>query len=101
MDLAQNSVNNFISVVTPGALDGSSGGIDLFKDHMSNSINKLRQKNVNHTTVFNFRKGLLSSCLSDSSSTRSFIFCAFYWALNSWESNDDIKMSVDVLENYY
>ena len=38
MDLAQNSVNHFISVVTPGALDGSSGGIDLFKDHMDDAV---------------------------------------------------------------
>jgi len=101
MDLAQNSVNHFISVVTPGALDGSSGGIDLFKDHMDDAVSRLREKDINHTTVFNLRKGLLSNCFLDSSSTRSLIFCAFYWVLNFEESNDNIKMSVNVLENYY
>ena len=101
MDLAQNSVNHFISVVTPGALDGSSGGIDLFKDHMDDAVTQLKEKNINHTTVSKLRKGLIYNCFRNSSNSRSFIFCTGYWILNSEIFSDDIKMSVDVLDNYH
>ncbi|MBS3137103.1 hypothetical protein J4232_01595, partial [Candidatus Woesearchaeota archaeon] len=73
---------------------------DLFKDHMDDAVSRLREKDINHTNRATLTKNMLFSCAFGSFKIRSSLYCLGYWYKYN-EFDDEIKMSVDLLENYY
>ena len=100
MDLASQPINHFISIVAPGALNGSSGGIDMFKDHMDEAIAKVKAEGKNHTDSKELTKEMPIECLTGSSSLKSVLYCLGYW-LESKKGSSGNKMSTNLLENYH